>query len=115
VARICPPEPAAASQPFTPPILVGWFVGLFCGAIVLTWLYNRSCGSILLVAIWHATYNLVSGTDAAEGVLAATATTLVICLAVTLIGLEVRNTRRGQPSVLGPASPTRDRREVMGT
>ncbi|WP_425557947.1 CPBP family intramembrane glutamic endopeptidase [Kitasatospora paracochleata] len=32
------------------PLLVGWFIGLFCGAVVLTWLYNRS-GSILLVAI----------------------------------------------------------------
>ncbi len=90
---------------FSAPILVGWIIGLFCGAIVLTWLYNRSGGSILLVAIWHATYNLVSGTDAAEGLLAATATTVVIGLALALVGLEMRATREGRPSVLGPADP----------
>lgn len=90
-------------QSFTAPILVGWFIGLFCGAIVLSWLYNRSGGSILLVAIWHGTYNLISGTDAAEGVLAATSTTLVVVLAVVLFGLEVRANRQGRESVLGPA------------
>jgi membrane protease YdiL (CAAX protease family) len=88
---------------FTAPILAGWFIGLFCGAVVLAWLYNRSGGSILLVAIWHATYNLISGTDAATGLLAAVSTTLVIVLAVVLVGLELRARRHGHASVLGPA------------
>jgi membrane protease YdiL (CAAX protease family) len=87
-------------QAFTAPILVGWFLGLFCGAVVLTWLYNRSGGSILLVAIWHSSYNLISGTDAAQGLLAAISTTLVIALAAALIGLELRATRKAQPRVL---------------
>jgi membrane protease YdiL (CAAX protease family) len=87
---------------FSPAILVGWTIGLFCGAVVLTWLYNRSGGSILLVAIWHATYNLISGTDAATGLLAATSTTLVITIAVTLVGLEIRASHRGGTSVLAP-------------
>ncbi len=87
---------------FSAPILAGWIIGLFCGAIVLTWLYNRSGGSILLVAIWHTTYNIISGTDAAKGLLAATSTTLVIGLAVTLLGLEIRASRQGRGSVLGP-------------
>jgi membrane protease YdiL (CAAX protease family) len=82
---------------------VGWFLGLFCGALVLTWLYNRTGGSIALVAVWHATYNLVSGTDAATGLLAAVATTLVIALAMLLLALEVRALRRGSATVLGPA------------
>ncbi|GAA2740783.1 CPBP family intramembrane glutamic endopeptidase [Kitasatospora cinereorecta] len=85
------------------PLLVGWFIGLFCGAVVLTWLYNRS-GSILLVAIWHTAYNIVSGTEAAKGVLAATSTTLVILLAATLVRLEIRAGRSNRPSILGPAT-----------
>jgi membrane protease YdiL (CAAX protease family) len=85
---------------FSPAMLVGWIIALFCGAVVLSWLYNRSGGSILLVAVWHATYNLISGTDASTGLLAATATTLVIALAVTLVGLEIRASRRGGTSVL---------------
>jgi uncharacterized protein len=46
---------------FTAAITVGWVIGLFCGAVVLTWLYNHT-GSILLVALWHGTYNMISGT-----------------------------------------------------
>jgi membrane protease YdiL (CAAX protease family) len=91
---------------FTPGILVGWVIGLFCGAVVLSWLYNHSGGSILLVAVWHATYNLISGTDAATGLLAAVATTLVIALAITLVGLELRATHRGSASVLAPTART---------
>lgn len=87
---------------FGPAILVGWVIGLFSGAVVLGWLYNRSGGSILLVAVWHGTYNLISGTAAATGLLAATSTTSVIALAIALVGLEIRAGRRGSPSVLGP-------------
>jgi membrane protease YdiL (CAAX protease family) len=87
---------------FTPVMLAGWIIGLFCGAIVLSWLYNHSGGSILLVAIWHATYNLISGTSAATGLLAGTSTTLVVALAATLVSLEIRATRRGRSSVLAP-------------
>lgn len=82
---------------------VGFFLGLICGAIILTWLYNRSGGSILLVAVWHGLYNFVSGTQAATGLLAAVVTTLVMIQAVVLIVLELRARRRGRPSVLGPA------------
>ena len=39
---------------------VGFFMGLFAGAIWLTCLYNSTGGSILMVAAWHTTWNLVN-------------------------------------------------------
>lgn len=92
---------------FNPAITIGWALDMFCGAVVLSWLYNRSGGSIMLVAVWHASFNLISGTNAATGLLAITSNVLVISLALTLIALESRASRRGA-SVLGPttAMPT---------
>jgi uncharacterized protein len=95
----------ATYRDFTPVQYVGMFLGLACGAVVLTWLYNRSGGSILLVAVWHGLYNLVSGTQAATGLLAAVVSTLVMIQAVVLVVLEVRARRRGRPSVPGPHEP----------
>jgi membrane protease YdiL (CAAX protease family) len=83
---------------------VGMFLGLACGAVILTWLYNQSGGSILLVAVWHGLYNFASGTQATTGMVAAVVSTLVMIQGVLLIILEVRARRHGRPSVLGPAS-----------
>ena len=92
----------ATYRDFSPVQYVGMFLGLACGAIVLTWLYNRSGGSILLVAVWHGLYNVVGGTQAATGMLAAVVSTLIMIQGIVLIVLEVRARRHGRPSVLGP-------------
>lgn len=89
-------------QNFGTGVLVGWFLGLLAGSIVLGWLYNRSGGSVVLVAIWHTAFNMVSATAAATGILAAVVTTAVMAVAAVLVAAEVRAGRQGRASVLGP-------------
>lgn len=71
-------------------LLPMFFVGLACGSVVLTWLYNRGRQSIALVAAWHAIYNLLSGSVAASGALAAVESTAVIAIAIVLVVRELR-------------------------
>jgi membrane protease YdiL (CAAX protease family) len=68
----------ATYRDFGPAAYIGMFLGLTCGAIVLSWLYNRSGGSILLVIVWHDVYNFVGATQAATGMLAAVVSTLIM-------------------------------------
>lgn len=72
-----------------------FLVGIVSGSVFLTWLYNRGRSSILLVAVWHATYNLLSGTHGARGALAAIETTVVMAIAAALLVQELRTMRRG--------------------
>ncbi len=66
-----------------------FFIGIVCGSLVLAWLYHRGRGSIALVAVWHGLFDLMSGTVAARGALAAIETTTVIVIALVLVSREV--------------------------
>jgi len=83
--------------------LLGFFVGIAAGAIVLTFVYHRTRDSILMAALWHVGYNLSSATAAAKGIGAALTSALVIAWAVALVIRELRAARRGG-SVLRPHS-----------
>lgn len=79
-----------------------FFVGLVCGSLFLTWLYNRGRQSIALVAVWHGVFNLLSGTVAARGSLAATETAAVMAIAIVLLVRELRAVQRerhGRPAI----------------
>jgi membrane protease YdiL (CAAX protease family) len=86
---------------FGPGTLVGFFLGLACGAVVLTFVYHRTRDSVLMAAVWHVLYNLSSATAAAKGVAAAASTTVVMTAAAVLVVLEIRAARHGR-SVLRP-------------
>jgi membrane protease YdiL (CAAX protease family) len=76
-----------------------FFVGVVSGSVFLAWLYNRGRSSILLVAVWHGTYNWLSGSVGARGVLAAIESTVVMVIAAILMIQElraIRRERRGQ-------------------
>lgn len=60
------------------PALIGWLVGLFFGAFVLSYLYFVSGRSILAVALWHTAYNLSVAVPAAKGLPAAIISSLVM-------------------------------------
>lgn len=40
--------------------VIGFFIGLFAGAIWLTFLYNSTGGNIFIVATWHTIWNIVN-------------------------------------------------------
>ncbi|HEU4729578.1 MAG TPA: CPBP family intramembrane glutamic endopeptidase [Kofleriaceae bacterium] len=78
-----------------------FFVGLLSGAVFLAWLYNRGGSSILLVAVWHGTFNLLSGSVGARGAFATAETAVVMVIAAVLIIQELRAGHRehaGRPA-----------------
>lgn len=71
----------------------GWFVGLTAGSVVLTWVYHGSGSSIAIVALWHTAFNMVTATEAGNGVPAAAASTVVMLAAVVIGVLDWRRGR----------------------
>ena len=65
--------------------MVGFAIGLFTGAIVLTALYNASRGSILVVALWHGSWNWVATSDGLQGPWVAVMTVIIMFAAPLLV------------------------------
>jgi membrane protease YdiL (CAAX protease family) len=78
-------------------ILLGFFIGLAAGALVLTAVFNGAGGSVLATTAWHASYNLAAGTAATGDAIAPIATAFVIFWGVTLLQRE----RAGLPALGG--------------
>jgi membrane protease YdiL (CAAX protease family) len=66
------------------PGIIGWFVSLLTGAVLLTWLFNESRGSILVVALFHATVDVAFTSDISSPFVVNAAGALI-----TLVGLAV--------------------------
>jgi uncharacterized protein len=70
---------------FEPGMAIGWVIGLYAGAVILTWLYNSAKDSILMVAIWHGCFNFMTASQADTGALPAVLSAIVIVWAVFVI------------------------------
>jgi membrane protease YdiL (CAAX protease family) len=77
---------------FDPSMALGWLVGLTAGSVLLTWLYNSASESIFMVAIWHACFNFITGSQADVGILPVALTVIVILLAaLTIVRTKLQN------------------------
>lgn len=60
------------------PMLLGWVLGLVCGAFFLAYLYLSSGRSILILALWHMTFNMMVAPPAGAGMPAAVVSTVIM-------------------------------------
>jgi hypothetical protein len=58
---------------------VGFLLGMFAGAVLLTGVFKSTGGSILMVALWHGTYN--STVAGAEGFVPIIVTACIVFVA----------------------------------
>jgi len=82
---------------------IGFVLGLACGGVIATWLYNRTGGSILALAVWHGTYNIAAGTQAAtahSATIASIVSALIMVQAGVLVALELRASHQKKRSIL---------------
>jgi len=82
-------------------MLPGFAFSVLCGAVVYTWLYNSTGGSILMAALWHASFNYFSASDAGQGVVQ-----IVMSAGVIAAGLLI-------PRILGPENFSRIPRQRL--
>ena len=77
--------------------VVGWYIGLVFGSVVLAWLTRNARWGIVPAMIWHGTFNLVAASDQAEGLIAGLVSALVILTAIVLVriyGRDLLTTRK---------------------
>jgi len=67
--------------------IVGFFMGMFAGALWLTFLYNSTGGSILMVALWHVIWNMMNlaGAVVSDDVVAVMNMLMIVVGVVALI------------------------------
>ncbi len=70
---------------FDPSIAAGWAFGLFAGTLVLTWLFNGSGGSVAVVALWHGCFNCLTASVAADPLVPAVLSTVVVFWAALVL------------------------------
>lgn len=58
--------------------IVGWMLALACGSYVLAWMTVGAQWSIVPVLLWHAGFDLVTAADQSAGVIASTASAIVM-------------------------------------
>ncbi len=68
-----------------PGTVVGWLVGLACGAVFLTWLYNSARASMVTILVWHGLFNTITASEAAPGLIAAVTSTAVMVIAAVAL------------------------------
>ena len=64
--------------------IIGWYIGLVFGSILLAWLTRNARWSVIPAIIWHGTFNLTIASDQAEGMIAAIISVMVIVTAIVL-------------------------------
>lgn len=81
---------------FGPVQVVGFFVGLFAGAVWLTALFNGTRGSVFAVAAWHTVWNVVNQ------VALVAAPDSVVVMTTIVMGLAVLVVFVWKPGTLSP-------------
>jgi membrane protease YdiL (CAAX protease family) len=73
--------------------VIGFFIGMFAGAIWLTFLYNSTGGNTLMVVLWHTTWNIVNIIGlvvSIEVVALMSAMVMVIAVVIVIVGKPAR-------------------------
>jgi hypothetical protein len=67
--------------------VIGFFIGLFAGAILLTSIFNSTGGSILMVSLWHMNLNIVNivSLEVSEELVSLMSTFVIIIAIIILV------------------------------
>jgi len=72
--------------------IIGFFISMFAGSILLTWLYNSTKGSILIVALFHTLIEIIFMSDNITPAISAFEGAIIMILAcVVLITFKTKS------------------------